>query len=205
LVSLYDANATTGNLTVIPGSHLQFHRLAHLSKHSKADFTSIPSDHDVFKHCQRARLVHCRAGDLVLWDSRTIHCNSPAVRGSSKPIPRTSNGDVDLLRATAYICMTPASFATEEHETIDDENVVTSSNDGDGNTTGAANRVIRPGTMTLTNLVKRRLDAVKGHVTTNHWPHMYFEGNRPPLKPNQLQLTSAQMCLVTGEAPPLVR
>lgn len=214
LISLYDANATTGNLTVVPGSHLQFHRLTKLARHNKADFTSVPADHDIFNHCARPRLVHCRAGDLILWDSRTIHCNSPAVRGSKKPIPRTLTGEVDLLRAVGYVCMTPAAFANEEHESIDDDKVVTSSNDGNGITTGSAattasttpttstRTVVLAGSMTLSNLVKRRMDAVVAHVTTNHWPHMYFEGNRPPLKPNTIVLTPLQMCLVTGELPP---
>merc|ERR1719198_1626140 len=50
------------------------------------------------------RLVTCEAGDLLLWDSRTIHCNSPAV---SEP---TSSPE-QLLRAVVYICMTPVSSA----------------------------------------------------------------------------------------------
>ena len=51
----------------------------------------------------------CKAGDLVLWDSRTIHCNSPAL----KP-PTTALGyrDDELLRAVVYTCMTPQHMAT---------------------------------------------------------------------------------------------
>mmetsp|Transcript_80144 Transcript_80144/g.248728 ORF Transcript_80144/g.248728 Transcript_80144/m.248728 type:complete len:231 (-) Transcript_80144:87-779(-) len=54
-------------------------------------------------------MVCARAGDLLLWDSRTIHCNT---------LPLVEDTDVlcgyDLIRAVAYICMTPAAWCTTE-------------------------------------------------------------------------------------------
>jgi hypothetical protein len=44
-----------------------------------------------------AKLVHCQRDDLVLWDNRTIHCNSPAVAINE----RNTDEPVDLLRMSA--------------------------------------------------------------------------------------------------------
>jgi len=49
------------------------------------------------------------AGDLVLWDSRTIHCSHPATRNDPNSAKR-------LKRLTAYVCMTPASSAKNLEE-----------------------------------------------------------------------------------------
>lgn len=56
---------------------------------------------------QKLRLVSAKAGDLVLWDSRTIHANTPALE---KPVNRP---DDELLRAVSYVCMTPKHLANE--------------------------------------------------------------------------------------------
>jgi predicted RNA-binding protein with EMAP domain len=54
--------------------------------------------------------VHCRAGDFVVWDSRTIHCNSPAIAIEE----RCKNQPIDLLRIVAYVSMSPTSFVNDE-------------------------------------------------------------------------------------------
>ncbi len=70
------------------------------------------------------KLVHCRAGDLVLWDSRTIHCNTPAPRatrasggGGGGGLSGGADGSgagARLVRAVAYVCMTPARLASAQ-------------------------------------------------------------------------------------------
>jgi hypothetical protein len=62
----------------------------------------------------RPRLVKCKAGDLVVWDSRTFHCNTPALVYKERNI--TSNEQVELLRIVAYICMSPLSMFTPDME-----------------------------------------------------------------------------------------
>merc|ERR1712176_390145 len=69
-------------------------------------------------------LVCCKAGDLVLWDSRTIHCNSPALLSLGEMIEvhlkKKENAndekeekddkdkrEIDLLRLVGMICMVP--------------------------------------------------------------------------------------------------
>ena len=52
-------------------------------------------------------------GDLILWDSRTIHCNSPAIHPPSDAptgvdVPKAS----ELLRLVGYVCCTPRAWCT---------------------------------------------------------------------------------------------
>lgn len=54
-------------------------------------------------------MVCCRAGDLILWDSRTVHCNTPCL---DHPAPETGQPFKDLIRAVCYVCMTPKRWAT---------------------------------------------------------------------------------------------
>jgi len=108
LVSLYDCDETTGSLVVMPRSHRLFETLQSLKPQSN-DFVPLPDDHPL----QRAesRLVRCRAGDLVLWDSRTIHCNSPATTPLHQDVFDSVSKQWRLLRAVAYVCMTPLRLA----------------------------------------------------------------------------------------------
>lgn len=51
------------------------------------------------------------AGDMILWDSRAIHCNHPVTKNDPSPDALTH-----LKRLTAYICMTPSSLAKNIEE-----------------------------------------------------------------------------------------
>lgn len=104
LLSLYDQDATTGGLTVIPGSHLRHSELL-TEATSDEDYIEPPKSHSLMQLPRR--LICCQAGDLVLWDSRCLHCNSPAVQTPESPGSR-------LLRAVVYVCMTPKAWATSE-------------------------------------------------------------------------------------------
>jgi hypothetical protein len=55
--------------------------------------------------------VCAQAGDMVLWDSRVIHCNAPPT--TAHPLPK----DGSILpprRLVAYVCMTPMSRLTPD-------------------------------------------------------------------------------------------
>merc|ERR1711920_538620 len=56
------------------------------------------------------KLVCAKAGDLVLWDSRCIHCNTPGAAGDLK----SGEAHSELLRVVAYVCMVPAAWASQE-------------------------------------------------------------------------------------------
>ncbi len=108
LVSLYDQDATTGGLVVVPKSQRAHDELMELAKNNNGgphcaaqrakgaeytrtpqlctDFMPIPPGHAVLES-EQPILVCCKAGDLVLWDSRTVHCNTPALVAPREPRP----------------------------------------------------------------------------------------------------------------------
>jgi len=81
LVSILDTTPEVGGLTVIPGSHHHFRRiggeLQRAQRLPQGHFVEIPDALLDSLHVEPVVLL-CQAGDLCLWDSRTIHCNSPA-------------------------------------------------------------------------------------------------------------------------------
>merc|ERR1712216_4310 len=89
---------------VIPGSHLHHSTLV-AQQPDTVDYFEVPA-HSALLQLPR-KLVVCRKGDLVLWDSRCVHCNMPSL------LPPQS-GPRELLRALVYICMTPKHFASDE-------------------------------------------------------------------------------------------
>lgn len=103
LLSIYDQDASTGGLTVIPGSHLRFEE--HATPDPFEEYIPVHKEHPIWQGPHR--LVQMHAGDFVIWDSRTVHCNSPAMQTPIAPQDR-------LLRAVVYVCMTPRERATAE-------------------------------------------------------------------------------------------
>ena len=101
LVTLTDVTAGTGGLCLIPQSS-QFHEALMDLTGEENNFVEIPPSFPALSNKQILPL--CQAGDMILWDSRTIHCSTPALE------PPTTSAD-ELLRITAYICMTPKKLA----------------------------------------------------------------------------------------------
>jgi hypothetical protein len=105
-VALTDQNEKTGGLILFPRSHLRFIELRDVTKSPK-DFVLVPHNHSIISHDEtHGKLVHCRAGDLVIWDSRMVHCNSPATAIEE----RQKDEPINLLRIVAYVSMSPPSF-----------------------------------------------------------------------------------------------
>jgi len=103
----------------IPKSHLQHDELCARIPAAKIgmDFVEIPENDPVLK--DGGILVGAKAGDLLLWDSRTVHCNSPALtidehfqKHPYNPEETQKSGPWDIIRLVAYICMLPFSHAT---------------------------------------------------------------------------------------------
>lgn len=114
LVTLKDVNAATGGFCCIPGSHLYHDQVLQgdISQNPERNYIPIPHDfHPVGVELPLPEiLLNCKAGDLILWDSRTIHCNTPAL---IDPIIPSVESD-SLLRMVCYVCMGPTSKATPE-------------------------------------------------------------------------------------------
>ena len=115
LLTLTDATYHTGGLVVVPGSHRAHAdfcaRLAHMQPPGR-DFLPIPPGDAVL--ADGAVLVCARAGDLILWDSRCVHCNAPGCDPSYEMLNRWSdphaavaamaggNATADSFRAVGY-------------------------------------------------------------------------------------------------------
>lgn len=106
-VSLFDANASTGGFVVIPGSQKRHGELVR-HQYTESNYFSPPASDPILE--MPKKMITCCAGDLVLWDSRCLHCSAPARVAAVQ----VSSGPPRLLRAVAYMCMTPKAKASEE-------------------------------------------------------------------------------------------
>ncbi|KAH3950684.1 hypothetical protein HBI56_204600 [Parastagonospora nodorum] len=98
-----------GGLVVLKGSHRQNEAFFKTHPETEGAGTWGSADWHGFNEeevswfksrgCEEVK-VCAGPGDLILWDSRTVHYNK---------VPSTQN-----VRAVMYICYTPASFAKEE-------------------------------------------------------------------------------------------
>ena len=107
LVSLLPSSPSTGGNVIIPGSHKLFESIPDLYTErlsridSGIDHFRFPID-DPLLASSPPIMPHIEAGDLLLWDSRTVHCSSPAIGAEGDP----RRG---LLRAASLVCMMPRS------------------------------------------------------------------------------------------------
>lgn len=101
MIPLYDVTRKTGGLEVIPGSHLD-----DLSRYAtpkwEPGWCPLPSKSFPIGS---GTLVEASAGDLILWDGRTIH---GGVRGSGK------TEDAQLCRLSCLVTMVPRSMASRD-------------------------------------------------------------------------------------------
>ncbi|KAG5183951.1 hypothetical protein JKP88DRAFT_262899 [Tribonema minus] len=109
-VNLYDVNAGDATTRVLTGSHV-LHReyMQHFNIDTgSSDWHKMPKDaveeHVNFfleRGCEKA-CVLANAGDIVLWDSRTMHQGVEAQKGRAQR----------NTRSVVYVCMVPRSTAT---------------------------------------------------------------------------------------------
>ena len=119
--ALMDATDIDGGLVVVPQSQSHFQEMFESYPelgNTEGDFIplykpeteQIWTDFLIPKKLQPIKVCHKR-GCFVLWDSRTIHCNSPALvdqTNLSKPVY------LQIRRLTGFICMIPMSFLNEQ-------------------------------------------------------------------------------------------
>lgn len=106
LVNLLPTSPETGGNVIVPGSHRLFEhipeqyaeRLGRI--HPSIDHFRFPNDDPNLTENQPV-MCHMEAGDMLLWDSRTIHCSAPSLE--------TPSFNDRLLRAASLICMMPRS------------------------------------------------------------------------------------------------
>lgn len=116
MVPLYDVTEETGGLEVVPRSHLPAAKerlivaMGELELRSLGDFCRTPADHYARNACS---LIVASAGDLILWDSRTVHGGRV---GTGATLQNTSAVEAgpQLARLTLPVCMTPRDRASDE-------------------------------------------------------------------------------------------
>ena len=77
IAAFTDATAATGGLVVVPGSHKKHQEVCDAWGENKGDFVPVGRGDPMLQ--KPSKLVTAKAGDLILWDSRTVHCNTPGV------------------------------------------------------------------------------------------------------------------------------
>jgi hypothetical protein len=103
---LYDQTPASGGLVLVPRSHRRHAELV-LEHRCKKDFVSFGPGDARLAGLGDARLICARAGDLILWDSRTVHASDPA--DPSSPLPLDDDSRPRLARCAALITMVPAA------------------------------------------------------------------------------------------------
>jgi len=103
MVVLYDVTEEIGGLEVVPRSHLEESQ-KRLSKYHWWWWTDWCVLGDSYPLQGKGKLVHAKAGDLILWDSRTVH-GGWVGDGKVETVPKT------LARLAVPVCMTPKAWA----------------------------------------------------------------------------------------------
>ena len=111
LVSLLPTSPDVGGNVLIPGSHRSF---AQIPEVYPQRLGRVPVDVDHFRFPADDPLLggtpaitcHMEAGDLLLWDSRTIHCSN----ASDTPAAVRDQ----LIRAASLVCMMPGRLTSPQ-------------------------------------------------------------------------------------------
>jgi len=138
-VSLTSNDETTGGFAVIPGSHHRHPEIFTRWPLSRTnDFFVLPRSDPILLDHNSARVLHVCAGDLILWDSRCLHCNVPArhpfdelplrdaleaegLTELAEPVSQelTSVADAAWVAATATTIQLPAGLSHEALQALD--------------------------------------------------------------------------------------
>jgi len=94
-----------------PGSHKRFNEIYEKEKmEDKNYFTHLPEDR-WDEYIVNPKKIVTKPGDFIVWDSRVMHGNAPSKLTTDKIDHYNKN--VELKRLIAYVCMCPASHATQ--------------------------------------------------------------------------------------------
>lgn len=198
-VTLCDVSEETGGLVVVPGSHKQHTPMCERSRIAKAmgDFLPVPIDDPVLR--LGARLICCKAGDLVLWDSRTVHCNTPALSALREEID-VSSGPSEGPTLTAA-----AKPAGEEQVEVGTGTGVESPKEVDQAVKWELIRQVgyvcmTPAKLAPVDVLKKRQDAFENNISLSHWPHKFVMAGHalPGTQTNDPSAISAEQRALIG-------
>ena len=113
---------------------------------------------------------------MILWDSRTIHCNCPSLVASlPSEIP-----SINLLRVVGYLCMTPTEYVSRSLPLTNIYDMKDSR-----------------------ELLEARVRLYEREIGTSHWPHLLtsFISKTTSVPPRRdfLNEDIERRCLVVGK------
>lgn len=103
-ITCLDVNQGDATLAFLEGSHLYHESFGKDNIVKKGDWQVLDKNDKKYftdRGCTPKR-VQCKKGSIVLWDSRTIHCGTEAIKGRNKP----------NQRGIIYLCYQPRGMAT---------------------------------------------------------------------------------------------
>lgn len=114
-VTLTRTSADIGGNIVVPGSHKWF---ADIPVRYADRLAAIPEMQDHFRfptddpqlQATPPVMAHMEPGDMMLWDSRTVHCSSPGPQAEVA----TNEASPELLRVASLVCMMPKAHSNPE-------------------------------------------------------------------------------------------
>lgn len=114
-VTLTATSSDIGGNIMVPGSHKWF---AEIPSRYEKRLAAIPVDQDHFRfptddpQLQETPplMAHMEAGDMMLWDSRTVHCSSPGPQTELA----TDRSAPELTRVASLVCMMPRAHSNPE-------------------------------------------------------------------------------------------
>ncbi|GCA62811.1 phytanoyl-CoA dioxygenase [Kipferlia bialata] len=107
MVQLCDSSARVGGLQVVEGSHLENMAIRDKNPQWKASSSDWCETREGDPLNDRAHLVLANKGDMILWDSRTVHGGVVGDVGSAC-------SDTGLARMVGCVCMLPRERCTSD-------------------------------------------------------------------------------------------
>jgi len=128
LLNLFPASANSGSTIVVPKSHIEKFPKIFQDSHRRdwkrrTHFVQLDKSGDFERYCKDAVQVVLGAGDMFLWDSRTIHCSQGVntllcdqseLAKASEIDRKLFHPDNPFVRLVTYICMVPRKRINEE-------------------------------------------------------------------------------------------
>jgi len=179
-IPLYDQNEYSGGTVVIPKTHTSFQEIFKTIPHRNKNLVSIPAKHWVLN--QKKLLVCAKAGDIILWDSRTIHCNTPPLIEVSQ-----QNNLLNYFKKEKEI-----NENENENEVKKDEKVNQNDNNDNEKKKKEFVRLVSyvcmtPKSKANESTIQKRKLAYENLVTSTHIPHEYYVASSPDVSDAQKQ------------------
>lgn len=114
VLNFYPSDGISGSTVVVPGSHRRFAEVCAAHPEARGSFVKLAErrspDRELVAAAVQAEL---EPGDLIVWDSRVVHCNQgPCPQRCASPSDnvalRGGRAAAPLSRLVAYIAMVPA-------------------------------------------------------------------------------------------------